>query len=918
MRPHIVRTLSAAAASGLVLTLFPGVVQTADAAPPPAPENDYCEGQCDYILPPGQAGNATIQQLLRFLQTGERPPHFSDQLDKYENLVSGYSGLTDDQLDRFFNDESFGVPEDQVESTIHPRDDVTIVRDKRDGVPHITGETRAGTMFGAGYAGAADRLFVMDVFRHLGRGKLTTLAGGAVGNREFEQQIWRIAPYTNKELRQQFRDLADLGDVGERMQKDARAWVKGVNAYIAEARQAKKLPGEYTALGHPNGPRKWTVSDILATAAVAGGMFGSGGGQEVQSAVALVTARARYGKYRGTQMWKAFKAANDPATITTVDESFPYGTDLITEGTVLPTRGTVRPAKFVTNRKGSAKDKRTTPPSSGTSLEGFADDGVLPDGFLDDPKPMMSNATLISGKHTESGNPVGVFGPQTSYFAPQLWMVQELQGPGVSAAGASFAGLNFAVLVGRGQDYAWSPTSAMQDITDSYAVRLCNPKTGERGTLKARGYRFHGKCLPIKRVTRHNRWKPSLGDQTPKGSYTLTADRTKLGIITHRAKVYGKATAFTSLRSTFMHEGDAAAAFLAMNDPEQVKSAEDFQQAASGVNYTFNWFYLDDEDIAYFNSGSNPIRPDGANANLPTEARKRYEWKGWDATDNSATYTSFEEHPQAINPDHLVNWNNKQAPGYSAADDNFAFGAVHRAQLLDDRVRERLDAGEKFTRSSLVSLVEEAGLADPRADQPLGLMLDVINTKPVKGPKVSKAVDKLTKWRDSGGLRTAGEPGDARFKHQRALRLIDAWWPQAVKATFRAKLWPNLYSKMRDVAPIQRGYSHRGNASADAWAGWMSKDLRRVLGRDVENPLPRRFCGKKTVKNCRRVLLDSLAAAIRVPKKKVYPADGTCKAGDQYCAAQTFHQSLGGITQRPIHWQNRSTFQQVIEFPSGR
>ncbi|UPK74814.1 penicillin acylase family protein [Nocardioidaceae bacterium SCSIO 66511] len=910
--------VTAAAVSGLVVTLAPSVVATAEPAPAPAAE-DYCEGQCDYILPPGEAGNATLPQLLAFLQTGKRPPHFSDQLGKYEDLVYGYSGLTDDQLDRYFNEESFGVPDDQIESTISPRDDVTIVRDKRDGVPHITGETRAGTMYGAGYAGAADRLFVMDVFRHLGRGNLTSLAGGAVGNREFEQSIWRIAPYTDEELQRQFDDLSDLGEVGVRMQKDAKSWVKGVNAYIKEARVAAKLPGEYAALGHPKGPTKWKVTDILATAAVAGGMFGSGGGSEVQSAIALIEARARFGKTRGTKMWKTFRAADDPETVTTVDETFEYGTDALTDGTVLPDRGSVKPATWVTNRKGSAKSNRSTPAArSAGSLRGFANGGVLPDGFLDEPTTMMSNATMVSGEHTESGNPIAVFGPQTSFFAPQLWMVQELQGPGVSASGASFAGLNFAVLVGRGQDYAWSPTSAMQDITDSYAVRLCKPSTGERGTLKSRGYRFRGKCLPIRRVKRHSAWKPSLGDQTPKGSYTLVADRTKLGIITHRATVYGKATAFTSLRSTFMHEGDAAAAFLAMNDPEQVKSAEDFQHAASGVNYTFNWFYADDEDIAYFNSGANPVRRPGTDANLPTEARQRYEWKGWKPGDNSARYTSFDKHPQVIDKDYIVNWNNKQAPGYDAADGNFMFGAVHRAQLLDDRVRERIDAGEKFTRASLVGLVEEAGLEDPRADRPLGLMLEVIGDRPIKNPDVAAAVQKLRAWRDSGGLRTAGAAGKTKFKRSGALRLLDAWWPRAVKAEFRPAMRKNLYATMRQTAPIMGGYSHRGNASADSWSSWMSKDLRRILGRDVENRLPRWFCGKGTVSSCRRVLLDSLKSALAVPKKQVYPADGTCKAGDQYCAAQTFHQSLGGITQDPIHWQNRSTFQQVIEFPSGR
>jgi len=74
-----------------------------------------------------------------------------------------------------------------VASSIKPRGDVTIVRDAKLGIPHITGTTRDGTMFGAGYAGAQDRLFVMDLTRHVARGELTPFAGGAEGNRELER-----------------------------------------------------------------------------------------------------------------------------------------------------------------------------------------------------------------------------------------------------------------------------------------------------------------------------------------------------------------------------------------------------------------------------------------------------------------------------------------------------------------------------------------------------------------------------------------------------------------------------------------------------------------------------------------------------------------------------------------------------------
>ncbi|GAB3899540.1 hypothetical protein GCM10027612_59640 [Microbispora bryophytorum subsp. camponoti] len=166
----------------------------AAAAAPYYPPDDYCLGQCADVLPPGQNGNATLVDILGNQALGTYPAHSKDQLGKYADLVSGYTGLTDEQITAFFNDSSFGVPANQVGSTVSPRSDVTIVRDKATGVPHVTGTTREGTMFGAGYAGAQDRLWLMDLMRHVGRGELTPFAGGAAGNRELEQSVWRNSP----------------------------------------------------------------------------------------------------------------------------------------------------------------------------------------------------------------------------------------------------------------------------------------------------------------------------------------------------------------------------------------------------------------------------------------------------------------------------------------------------------------------------------------------------------------------------------------------------------------------------------------------------------------------------------------------------------------------------------------------------
>ena len=65
-------------------------------------------------------------------------------------------------------------------------------------------------MFGAGYAGAEDRLFFMDALRNVGRGTLSTFAGGAAGNRAMDEDIWSQAPYTESDFQRQYDDFDNL------------------------------------------------------------------------------------------------------------------------------------------------------------------------------------------------------------------------------------------------------------------------------------------------------------------------------------------------------------------------------------------------------------------------------------------------------------------------------------------------------------------------------------------------------------------------------------------------------------------------------------------------------------------------------------------------------------------------------------
>src|SRR5438309_9282423 len=60
--------------------------------------NDYCQSQCNDILPPGENGNATLADILGNRLFGTHPPHTDDQLGPYGALAGGYQRLTDATL----------------------------------------------------------------------------------------------------------------------------------------------------------------------------------------------------------------------------------------------------------------------------------------------------------------------------------------------------------------------------------------------------------------------------------------------------------------------------------------------------------------------------------------------------------------------------------------------------------------------------------------------------------------------------------------------------------------------------------------------------------------------------------------------------------------------------------------------------
>ncbi len=906
----------------IVVCLAAAVACCSLAAPAVADVRPYREG--DYlgfqdVLPPGANGRVTLLELASFLATGARPPHNDDQLGMYARLLSATPGVTAKTIGGLFKDSSFGVrPGDQARVySPGQREGLTVARDASFGVPHVYATTRSAAMFALGYVAAEDRLFFMDVLRHAGRAEVSAFAGGAAGNREMDADVWRQAPYTEADLQRQVDQLDDLyGDEGRKLQADAAEYAAGVNRYISEARlDVTKLPGEYAAVGKPL--EDWKVTDIIATASLVGGIFGKGGGDELTQMELRRSFVARYGSRRGVALWREWAAYEDADAPTTLrGKRFPYQTpprSPARDAIAIADAGSLRRTSVVAATTGAGSGG---PQSGGTPLDGLLS-GLLPPAGSQ--QRASSNALVVSGAESASGHPVAVFGPQVAYFSPQILMEQDVHAPTIDARGASFAGVNLYVQLGRGPDYAWSATSAGQDIIDTFALELCEPD-GSAPTLDSAHYRFRGACLPIEVLEHANSWTPTLADSTPAGSVTLRALRTKLGLVTARATIKGKPVLYTRLRSTYMHEIDSARGFSDLNDPAIVRDAAGFQRAAHKIGYTFNWLYADDRDIAYFNSGDNPQRAAGVTGQLPTAAT--HEWRGYDPDRATAAYTSFSKHPRTINGQpYITSWNNKQARGYAGADSNL-FSSVYRSQMLDSEIEARIAGTRKITLPGLVEAMGEAATTDLRAEQVLALALDVIGSP--RDDKLADAVARLRDWVASGSHRRDRD-GDGRYEHAGAIRVLDAFWPLWMRAQFEPSLGSKLYDQLVDAhqldnSPNNHG-SHLGSAYQEGWYGYAAKDLRRVLGRRVKAPYSKRYCGSGSRARCRSLLRDALARALDVPASKLY-ADKACASagqpGDQACFDKIVFRSTGGVTQPMIGWQNRPTYQQAVEIRGHR
>lgn len=852
------------------------------------------------VLAGGEGQTVNAADLAAYQASGNPPRRFVDQQPLYVGGAQQATSITAENLERYYKPVNLGSMPGGVQRTYSPRPGVTVQRDVTYGNAHITGATRADVMFGAGYVTAEERLFLMEALRRTAKGTLAGLTGA--GAAEGDSRQLTDQDFSDEELTAQFESLDErLGAEGARGQADILEYIAGINAYINEAKlNPSKMPAEYAALGVQ--PAPWTVSDTAALAVLLVTQFTvSNGGEERNQQMQLLFEQ-QLGK-RWRRVYRDFRMAQDPGAYT-VAKAKGFNSDR--------TGRKRRPGTNVRLDPGSVTPRNTIVSGPGAD-ESAAARERMPDwvGSVTGLKASLphwaSNALLVSGRLTKSGRPLAAMGPQVSYYSPQIFVEYELRGGGIDVQGVSFPGASPWPLIGHGIDFAWSGTSANGDNEDTFVERLCEDEST---------YRYRGECVPF--VTREQTVTTPVSPIDPASAEQQTivhrTMRSVHGPVFAFATVKGRKVALTKAKAVNFHELEAVIPFMRLAE-NQPTDAASFMATMGTFPGTENWFYVDNRQIAFQQSGRYPMHARGADVDLPFDGDGSGDWVDFDPTAYTARYIAETRRPRALEPrdGFIISWNNKEARGWRKGPTEWSNGPVHHAQNLEAMLREELrTGGGKIDLAGIARAANRAATIDLRALKIVPLLLAVTARKATAEDRV--LLDLLRAWRASGANRNDSD-GDNLYDHGAAVALLDAWWPRLVRAEFEPALGTELFEALEDRMLGLDGF--RGSWD---WASHVWKDLRATLGRKVRGRMSQRYCGGRA--KCARTLLQTLrdAAAEVALAQGNDPAKWQVKAtcsGDERCD-QEEATTAGAVSIPPFPWQNRGTHHQIVDVQGRR
>jgi acyl-homoserine lactone acylase PvdQ len=779
-------------------------------------------------------------------QSGNLPvdKNSTDQADMYDALTSERGNVSGADLKRTFKPNVFGTRGQRPTRVERTTNRRVRILVDRWGVPHITAKRRGDVLFGVGWMIAKERHLLMELARPLGR--LTILDPPGINAFGLLTSLRQFTPsaQANSIVAGQERLLERSGPRGRQVVRDMKAWLRGVNA------QYRKAGREY---------EPWTMTDFIGISGFIGSIFGRGGGDEARRSMFLDALRDRLGATQGPQVWNDLRNFMDPETSVSTSRRASWGT--IPEqspGSAILDDGSFAPVEYATS--GAA-------PAAGTE------------------PPKMSNALLVAGRRSRTGRPLFVAGPQLGTYFPALVYEVDLHGGGIDARGISTPGAGPYVFIGRNQDFAWSLTSANHDIVDTYVETLCDGSDTK--------YMYKGECRDMTSVDAG----VLEGNDSDVPDQRLIWNETVHGPVAGYATVDGQRVAISRRRSTRGREIMSIRTFHDLNS-KKVRSATGFLKVANQLEHTFNAVFADERSIALFSTCRCPTRAPGTDPGLPTRGTGDYEWRG---------FLGRRGHPQQVKRRGVIlNWNNKPAPGWGSADDEWAYGSVFRDELFEINTRR------KHTLASVAGVMNRAATQDHRAALGLTAPIQVLDTAPAPTPRAAQMLEVLKDWRKQGSSRIDREL-DGNVDHPGAA-ILDVWWPKLGDAVLSPVLG-DLVDRLAQLNSRGTAPPGNGNHSTAGWAGYIDKDLRTLLGRTVKGQYTVRYCGAGDLAACATALWASLEAAGAELEADQGTADPNAwrksTAGERTKFAP-------GLIDKTIQFSNRPTFQQAISFRDGR
>lgn len=845
------------AATGVIFATFVAAPADAHNAPPPSTTD-----RARYILPPGNYGGlpTTTESL--------------DQLPLYDGLTPLRGNVTDADIDSHFIPEDF-KPVGATHEEPTGRPGTTIVYDEY-GVPHVSGKTRADLAFGAGWVTARDRGLLLQ----LGRGPARAAVADVPGINAFGLVTSGQSFVPSAETEQLLTDQANLivktyGDKGREMIADMQAEADGITAYF-EANNIDQPPA--------------TVNDVIAVTAFIGSIFGAGGGAEASNAEFLSKLQNQLGPDTGRKAWEDAMLFNDPEAPTTITRPFNYG--IFTGGAVTGSAAidadsivsfdprqtpapapapAAAPAAPAASAPVSASEAAAASPVPTAAPARVSDAAKAPSdeptypaaGPV--PAKQASNFLIVDPTRSATAKTLAVMGPQLGYYYPEIVEQIHLSGPGIEAQGVGVPGAMMYLLIGRTPDYAWSLTSANQDVRDVFVEKLCNPD-GTPPTRASDHYLFQGVCRPFET------FNAGTLNGTP-----IVYPRSVHGPLIGTATSGGQPVALTRQRSTFGRDGLNLAALKDMTE-NTATTPERFWAAANQFGFTFNWGYASRQKTAYFSSGLLPVRAPGLDRRLPTLGTGEYEWRGFL---NEWQHPHSKAGPNGL----LLNWNNQSAPGFMHGDDS-PFGSVHRVELFDQ-------FPGRVTLANDVSVMNRAATEDVRSPV-WPVVSQVLHSGAAPNALDAKVVDVLDDWvrRDAPVLDAdnSGQNDDA------GAAVMDALWTPIADAVMRP-VFGDLTGELDNIRGL-------GSLSGESY---VDKDLRTLLHGRVDGKFNLRYCGNGALDACRA----SLWAVVDQVAANLAAAQGPDPTAWRNASRRTgFTPGLIPDTMRAV---NRPTFQQVLE-----